>query len=140
MRKSKLCDWRVPLKRDTSLESHPVLVPVEVRRALAARSGAVCEIGRDGCLGAARDVHHRVLRGNGGRHGSARETSDRLSNLLHLCRVCHEWVHAHVAAAREAGWLLDGREVPPQVALAYRGEPRYLADDGRVAPFEAVGA
>jgi len=85
-------------------------------------------------------MHHRVLRGAGGRHGEAREAADLVSNLLHVCRGCHEWVHDHRAAAREAGWTLGGRDVPAMVALLYRGEPRYLDDLGGVPAFAAVGA
>ncbi len=131
---------RTSLKRYAPLQPRLALVPVDVRRALEVRSGGVCEIAREGCLGRAWDVHHRVLRGSGGRHGSARQVSDRLSNLVHTCRSCHEWVHGHPAAAGESGWLLGGREVAPLVALLYRGEPAYLDDLGGVHAFAVVGA
>jgi len=130
----------VPVRRYTWLPSGPVLLPVDVRRALEARSGGVCEIARPGCLGRAVDPHHRVLRGSGGRRGAARLASDQLANLLHVCRACHEWVHEHPAASREAGWLLGGREVPSLVPLVYRGEPAYLDDLGGVHPYDLVGA
>jgi hypothetical protein len=107
---------------------------------LAVRSGGVCEVAlAEGCAGAARDVHHRVRRGVGGRRGAARLVSDRLSNLLHVCRPCHTWVHEHPAAAREVGWLLCGRDVPSGVAVSYRGAPCVLADDGRVEPGAGSG-
>ena len=113
-------------------------VPMDVRAALRERSGGLCEVGRAGCLLRATEAHHRVPRGYGGRHGQARQVSDRLSNLLDVCRACHGWVHGHPVAARQAGWLL--RVVPPFEPLLYRGEPCYLDDLGGVHAFEAVGA
>jgi hypothetical protein len=118
-----------------------VLLAADVRRQVEARSGGLCEIAREGCLEVARQVHHRVRRGNGGRYGAAQLASDQLANLLHVCVCCHGWVHEHPAEARETGgWLLKRHQAPSMEPVLYRGEPCYLADDGRVATFEAVGA
>ena len=125
---------RTPVRRGAPLRRAAGAVPVEVRRVLAVRSGGVCEIGLVSvCLGQARDVHHRVRRGAGGRHGAARAASDRLSNLLHVCRSCHEWVHANPAVSRGAGWLLGlGFGVPGLAVVSYRGVWRRLGDEGGV--------
>lgn len=131
---------RVPLRRSAPLRSGPVLLPVDVREALERRSGCICEVAQPACLGRAVDPHHRVLRGNGGRRGAARQVSDQLSNLIHTCRACHEWIHEHPAASREAGWMLPGRDNPALAALLVRGVPSYLDDQGGVHAFEAVGA
>jgi hypothetical protein len=62
---------------------------------LEARSRGVCEI----CgFGVAIHRHHRLRRSQGG-------TND-LGNLLHLCRLCHDTVHAYPAASYDRGWLL----------------------------------
>jgi len=124
----------------TPLQSRPVLLSVDLHRALGARSGGVCEVARKGCFGRAVDPHHRVRRQAGGRRGAARLTSDQLANLLHVCRACHEWIHDHPAASREAGWMLSGRDRPALVALLVRGVPSYLDDLGGVHAFAAVGA
>jgi HNH endonuclease len=42
--------------------------------------------------------HHRLRRGQGG-------TND-LSNLLALCRPCHDTVHRYPALSYQRGWLL----------------------------------
>jgi hypothetical protein len=131
---------RGQLRRYAPLRSVPVLLPGDVRQAVETRSGGVCEIARVDCLGVATQVHHRVRRGGGGRHGAALVVSDQLANLLHACAICHGWAHEHPAAAREEGWLLKRHQVPALEPVLYRGVLCYLSDDGRVEPFEAVGA
>jgi hypothetical protein len=130
-----------PLRR-VPLERRPAsVVPGEVRRVLAVRSGGVCEVSLPVCRGQATDVHHRVRRGAGGRHGAARVASDSVANLLHVCRSCHEWVHANPALARDSGWLLGlGLGVPELAVVSYRGEWRLVDDLGGVHVVEAVGA
>ena len=62
---------------------------------LVARSRGICEI----CgSGVAIHRHHRLRRSQGGRN--------ELANLLHLCRLCHDTVHAYPAVSYERGWLL----------------------------------
>jgi hypothetical protein len=76
----------------------------EARPVVEKRSGGMCER-----CGAARatDKHHRQLR----RHGD-----HTAANLVDLCRACHNWVHANVALARLAGFIVDSwqdaRHVP----------------------------
>jgi 5-methylcytosine-specific restriction endonuclease McrA len=63
--------------------------------ALIARSRGICEL----CgWGVAIHRHHRMRRSQGG-------TND-LENLLHLCRACHDTVHAYPALSYDRGWLL----------------------------------
>lgn len=116
-------------------------VPRDVRVALQARSRGICELGmRDVCAYHATDTSHRVTRGMGGRHGAARRDSDRLSNVMDACRLCHEWVGRFPRAARLVGWVLLRREDPAQHPVVYRGKPVFLTDDGRVVPYAEVGA
>lgn len=115
-------------------------VPPARRKTLAERSGGECEVRLPACLGRATDPHHRITRKDGGRHGESKERSDKLSNLLHLCRSCHEWIHDCPANARNDGHLLREYQIPAQEPLLYRGELVYLADDGSVHSFEEAGA
>jgi hypothetical protein len=115
-------------------------VPSQRRKTLAERSGGVCEARLDGCSGRAIDPHHRVIRQRGGRQAEAKERSDQLSGLLHLCRFCHDWVHDHPEKARQIGLLLRQHQIPAQELVAYRGEPSYLDPLGRVWSAEEVGA
>jgi hypothetical protein len=115
-------------------------VPAARRKSLIERSERLCEAWLTGCWGRATDPHHRITRKDGGRHGQAKERSDRMSGLLHVCRPCHRWIHEHPAAAEPMGLLLPESAIPAQVPVLYRGESKYLDDDGRVWAFEEVGA
>lgn len=65
-------------------------------RTVTARSGGRCEARVDRrCQGAAHDFHHVQFRSQGGRNHA--------SNLLHVCKPCHKWVHRNIAAAIERG-------------------------------------
>lgn len=127
-----------PVKPALSTTYRPA-VPDDVRAALKARSGGVCEMALNGCSVVATDPAHRIGRGAGGRFGEAKVENDRLSNLLHACRVCHDWTHARDAEANEMGLRLKNGCIPPQEAVLYRGVLSYLTDDGRVLDFEDVG-
>jgi hypothetical protein len=115
-------------------------VPRARRKTLGERSEELCEAMLPCCWSAATDPHHRVVRGRGGRHGEARERSDQLSDLLHLCRPCHGWVHDHPARSREMGLLLRSRQIPAYEPVLYRGELSYLDDAGSVHSFDKAGA
>lgn len=52
------------------------------------------------CPRPATDPHHRLTRTRAGRR------IDELWNLLHLCRICHDWIDANPAEAEERGYLL----------------------------------
>lgn len=73
---------------------------IEGRRAVAARAGGRCEAGASpDCTGRHEHTHHRRGRQCRGAHAPGM--------LLAVCRPCHDWIHAHPAAAREAGWMVS---------------------------------
>lgn len=73
------------------------------------------------CLVAARDAHHVVKRSQG--------RDDRLENLLHVCRRCHEWFD-------KAGESKSGR----LVARPAEGGGTPTCSIQRVSKFQARGA
>lgn len=86
-------------------------IPLSVRRALAARSGGVCE--RCGCQPAVH-AHHRQKRSQGGEH--------TVANLVHLCVVCHDAVHRAGESAYRTGWLVPRGVDPATVTAVPLGE------------------
>lgn len=101
------------------------------RDALAERSGGQCEIQTLDCRWGATDPCHRIGEGSGGRHGAAAELNDRLSNLLHGCRECHDWCHRFPLAAQQERWMLRNGFDPLTHPVHYRRTSwRLLADDG----------
>ncbi|MET0415799.1 MAG: hypothetical protein ABW022_07240 [Actinoplanes sp.] len=117
---------RTPKRRTTGSP-----IPTKVRAALAVRSEGKCEIAASGCTGVATEAAHRVRVGMGGRKGAAARTHHVLSNLLHLDHHCHQQLcHANPAAAYDAGWMLREHQTPLLEPVLYRGERRWLADDG----------
>lgn len=121
---------RAKPKRHTAT---PPRIPTRVRIALAVRSGGKCEIAAPGCTGQATEASHRVKVGAGGRKGQAAVGHHVLSNLLHVDRHCHaQHLHAEPAAAYAAGWMLREHQDPAAEPVTYRGEPRWLAEDGSV--------
>jgi hypothetical protein len=130
---------RYPTTTFSSKRPEPAVPPAR-RIELADRSGDWCEAGLNGCWRRATDPHHRILRGDGGVHGEAKEASDKLSDLLHLCRWCHCWAHAHRDDANHLGLILKRHQIPSQSFVVYRGEVMYLDDEGRVHDFAEVGA
>lgn len=99
---------RSPLSRRTPLQRSS---PIRQRRhrSLAVPPDIYLEIARrdEGCVGrrlvpevacfGRLDPHHLLRRSQGG--------SDAASNLVILCRSCHDWVHAHPSLAIERGLL-----------------------------------
>jgi hypothetical protein len=69
-----------------------------VRAEVSARSKGRCEIQHPRCTGKATQMHHRLMRSQGGRHTA--------ENLLDLCAEGHRYVHAHPNLSYEVGWLL----------------------------------
>lgn len=72
--------------------------PATVRRSIEARSGGVCEW--PACHTRATDLHHRLMRSQGGQHTA--------SNVAHLCRRHHRHIHDHPAESYQTGWLIRG--------------------------------
>jgi len=61
------------------------------------RAAGVCEAFTPACTRYATQCHHVLPRARGGKHEPA--------NLLLVCLSCHEFIHAHPAISRQAGWL-----------------------------------
>lgn len=102
----------------------------EVREAVEERSEGMCEMALHGCLGPATEICHRIKVGMGGRKGPAREESNRLSNLLHGCHVCHMWCHGSPDEAYDLGLMLREWQDPTAEPVVRAGLPVLLADDG----------
>lgn len=109
----------------------------ETRRLVLRRDGWKCVIcGREtGSAWSGDSIHHRLLRSQGAGYAGLH----RPANLIALCGSgttgCHGWVHAHPAAAYQAGYLVHMFEDPARMPLYY---PRHgwqrLDDDGRRQP------
>lgn len=81
-------------------------------------------------------IHHRKPRGMG---GTRVNDSGCASNLIWLCRECHEWIESHRTEALDNGWLIvRGVERPQTIPLLYLGHWMYLTDDGQVKQFLEV--
>lgn len=104
------------------------------------RSGGLCEIQLDGCRGRACQKSHRIGRKDGGRHGAARQLSDRPSNAMDACWWCHYVITESPGMAKTQGWLLEEWQNPLMESVLYRGEVMYLDDFGSVVSFEKAGA
>jgi hypothetical protein len=96
------------------------LDPVSLEQAQAlvrARSFGRCE----GCgVRPPVDRHHRQPRGMGGVHGLAATVSNNVTNLLDLCRTCHDLTEAEPTLCESFGWLVKHPTDPAAVpALLY---------------------
>lgn len=96
-----------------------------VRRAVARRSGGVCEWPR--CWAVAVELHHRLNRKNGGRHGHAAELINQPEWLLHCCRMHHRLVTSPFGPVRklvmDMGWLLLEGQDAAVVLVLTRHDP-----------------
>jgi hypothetical protein len=106
--------------------------------ALAERSGGWCEMQLAGCWGRASDPCHRIGTKAGGRQGAAAEHHDRLSNVLHGCRACHDWQTQtnNRLPAEELGLVLREGDDPLTKPVRYRGLDCLLDDEGGVTGCE----
>lgn len=92
---------RTPLRRTPFPRRRPApstVIPWTVRSEVETRSGGLCEW--PSCPEPATDLHHRLMRAQGGQHTAA--------NLAHLCRSHHRHIHDHPAQSYESGWLIKG--------------------------------
>lgn len=93
----------------------------DTRPAVEGRSGGICE-----ACGAARatDKHHRIPRSLGG--------GWHPSNILDLCRICHDWLEEgkNRGEARSKGLLLNSTDDPRAVPITrFTGITTFLSDD-----------
>lgn len=106
----------------------------EIAKALAqSRSYGLCE----GCRAyTALDPHHRMTRGSGGVHGVAADVSNNPSNLLMLCRLCHDRTLDDAAACIAIGWVIERRsgasprDVPARIHTVNGYGWWYLTEEG----------
>lgn len=78
------------------------------------RSQGRCEVRAPGCRQTAGHFHHRQLR-RAGDHTAV--------NCLHVCDVCHLFIHDHPAASRELGWIVSQWQDPAHILwIPYPGE------------------
>lgn len=101
-------------------------IPKEVADIVVERADGWCEaMCAAGCTGRAEHLHHRRLRSQQGGH--------EVANLIHICHVCHDWIHKHPAAAFDHGWLVRSTCEPEVSTLLYRCSKRvFLRPDGRL--------
>jgi 5-methylcytosine-specific restriction endonuclease McrA len=82
-----------------------------VRKAVLLRDEGRCRR----CLREAAEVHHRRLKQRGGTKDE--ETLYGLSNLVSVCRRCHNEIHAEPALSYEQGWLVHSWQDPEDVPV-----------------------
>ena len=99
------------------------------RRLIVARSHNFCESGRY-CGHTGEHAHHVVRRSQGGSNG--------IENLLWLCHQCHEWIHTHVAEARELG-LLASKVAPGRGVSPPRPDQGVLPEGSSAVPLPQSG-
>ncbi len=80
---------------------------IEGQRQAEVRSYGRCEARIKGCWTWGQIFHHVILRSAGG--------ADTADNLLHVCRSCHDWIHANPGSARALG--LYGRQRPARSTI-----------------------
>jgi 5-methylcytosine-specific restriction endonuclease McrA len=86
------------------------------RQEVADRCGGRCEARIEGvCTGWLEHVHHRRLRSQGG--------SDDPSNLVGICRKCHDHAHRNPKLAGELG-LIDFTVAEPLSLAVTKVYPR----------------
>ncbi len=99
----------------------------ELREAVWARCGGLCELCGDRLNPASWHAHHRKLRSRGG--------EDSVTNLAGLHPRCHDRAHSHVAWAEQAGFIVPAHADPVDVRLGLHGETWVrLAPDGTYLP------
>ena len=122
-----------PMKRVAMAVSRPKPKLTKAEKApLLERSGGICEIGTSACGHIATDVCHRRGEKSGGRHGEAAELNDRLSNVLHGCRLCHRLATDYPKTALLNGWRLLEHADPLAERVNYRGRWVFLDNEGGV--------
>lgn len=102
--------------------SKSLQIPADVREAVWKRDGGMCVW----CAHWATDIHHRQPRAMG---GSTDPAINLPSNLVSLCRLCHDRTESYRSRARAYG-LLVSRPLKPSTVRVFLRESRwvYLSD------------
>lgn len=85
-------------------------IPLAARRAVRERDQQRCVAGGCWIGGTGGHVHHRKLRSQGG--------DNSVSNLILLCHVHHQAIHAKVELAYQLGYLVRSWDNPALVEIA----------------------
>lgn len=99
----------------------PRMTPAESKQGydrVAGRSFGLCE--RCG-VRQATQMHHRLYRSHGG--------DERVTNLLHLCMLCHQAAHQNTDRYTH-GWSVRSGFDPALTPVLYRGELMILTQEG----------
>lgn len=129
-RRQRLADAGITFIPNTlvSIERPSADPPRWARRLVAKRSGGVCEW--SGCWARAVELHHRLNRKIGGRHGETAELINGPEWLLHCCRMHHNLVTSPVGLMRlvviDRGWLLLEGQDAAVVLVLTRHDPDKL--------------
>lgn len=105
-------------------------IPANIKSLVNLRDGGHCL----NCGGPAHDIHHRNARGMG---GSSDPAIHHPSNLVSLCRPCHNYFEGNPTVARKLGWKLSGKfntKAPETVAIVDLRDRSWLLDDVDGAP------
>ena len=105
----------------------------DVKAVIRDRAQNLCE--RCGQYASDCVAHHRRPRGMG---GSSRGDTNRPSNALWLCGMCHNVVEHHREQALLLGQLLRQSQSPADERVLRRGAWVFLGDNGDVIPASQV--
>jgi 5-methylcytosine-specific restriction endonuclease McrA len=113
-------------------------IPKANRQIVQGRAFGRCER----CLKATLcgDHHHRRVRGMGGSKASDRHDP---SNLVWLCRSCHDWAHDNPQESTAAGFIVprSSGNSPLQVPITdLAGQTRFLDNRGQYLLNEPEGS
>ena len=84
-------------------------MPEAVARVVGDRAAGRCEaMVFPVCTGGAEQLHHRQYRSRGGEH--------TVTNLVFICKACHDWAHAHPKESAEIGLSVHTWQEPGGVS------------------------
>lgn len=96
-------------------------MPEHVAQAAIGRSEGTCEVMNPfTCTGQAEALHHRKI--------SGREHS--IENCVHICKPCHDWIHANPTESYRQGWLVKMNHDPAETPMSRRGRVVLLDGEG----------
>ena len=102
--------------------------PREVKELVLVRSRGMCEVmAAPACAQFGSQFHHRRPRAMG---GTRRPSTNWASSALYVCGPCHAFIESRRLRALDAGWLVRQSSECVDVAVLWRGRPRYLTPDG----------